>query len=107
MHSDLRLDQFWCTEMLQQLLNRQYKEEHIDHQIQKAKAKPRKDLLQYKTKPKTQRVPCVVTYNPSFEGISKIISSHMPILHADSTLKEIFHYHRLFLFVDQEISVIF
>ena len=74
----------------QQLLNRQYKEEHIDQQIRKAKAKPRKDLLQYKIKHKTQRVPCVVTYNPAFEGISKIISSHMPILHADSTLKEIF-----------------
>ena len=79
------------NEMLHHLIQRGYKKRCIHDAIKKASLVTREEALADKTKPKSlQRVPFVVTYNPMFPNIPKILHEAHPILHASERCTEIF-----------------
>lgn len=79
---------------LQQLkrtfLNQGYHPTSINDQIIRATRIPRNQLLQYKEREKTNRVPLVVTYNPQLEILRKTAKKLHHIIHKDDRLKTIF-----------------
>ena len=72
------------------LKNRGYKHKIIKEGFKKAKSQPRADLLQYKQKQKSKRVPCVITYHPSMRHCSRTILRHWPSVEKSSKLSKIF-----------------
>ncbi|OCT91557.1 hypothetical protein XELAEV_18014616mg [Xenopus laevis] len=62
----------------------------VDKYINAATRIPRSHLLQYKQKPKINRVPLVVTYNPQLSTLRKIARELQGTLHKDERLKSIF-----------------
>jgi len=74
----------------QHLLKRQYNEQSVDTQINKARTIDHNSLLQYKPKKKTDRTPLVATYNPALNQIRQILNRHLHILNDDERLKQVF-----------------
>ena len=74
------------------LTKRGYKEPFVRDQIRKAKQIPRNEALKerlHETKG-TERIPFVVTYNPTLPNIQKILCKKRPILNASERLQKIF-----------------
>ena len=62
----------------------------VDQQVDKALQTRRETLLQYKTTEKNERIPLVVTYNPSMQHLKSIVRDLQPIIDNDPTLSKIF-----------------
>ena len=67
-----------------------YKEHDIQVNITKAMEKPRDELLKYKIKHKTDRVPMVLTFNPQLNKIKKIAKSLQHVIDDDPFTKSLF-----------------
>ena len=73
------------------LEERGYSNAEITSQINRARAKPREELLKYNTKEdKPQRIPYVVTYFPDLPNLKNTIDKHWPILNIDQKMKKTF-----------------
>ena len=73
-----------------QLENRGYKEDEILTQIKQARTKTREELLKYKTKEISTRIPFILTYNPTLPNAKEAIDKHWGILQINTKMKEIF-----------------
>ena len=79
------------SELISYLLKRGYNLKFLKEQIQRAADIPRHIALQ--TKPKTDnsnRIPFIVTYNPSLPSISSIFKKHLSLLHSSDHCKAVF-----------------
>ena len=73
------------------LRERGYSNTEIASQINRARAKPREDLLKYTTKEdKPQRIPYVFTYYPDLPDLKNTIDKHWLILNIDQKMKKTF-----------------
>jgi hypothetical protein len=74
------------------LKERGYTDTEITAQINRARAKPREDLLKYTSKERDtpQRIPYVVTYFPDLPDLKKSIDKHWPILNINQKMKKTF-----------------
>ena len=74
------------------LINRGYTEEEITSQINRAREKPREELLKYNTEQRetSQRIPYVVTYYPDLPNLKTAVEKHWPILHINQKMKDTF-----------------
>ncbi|XP_033729648.1 uncharacterized protein LOC117318802 [Pecten maximus] len=79
-----------CVELRSHLLNRGYGAALIDREIDRVKELDRASTLEYKDRPKTGRVPCVVTFHPGMPALSKIFQKHWHIVLSSSKLEGIF-----------------
>jgi hypothetical protein len=50
----------------------------------------RKSLLQYRAKSTGNRVPMVTTYHPVLKDLTNILKRHIPILHTNKRMSEVF-----------------
>ena len=57
------------------LSNRGYNEDHVTEAISRAASLNRSDLMSYKEKTRTSRIPLIVTYNRTLPNLKEIISS--------------------------------
>ena len=67
-----------------------YKQKQIDDNVKKATDIPRDQLLEYRNKTPSDRVPLVVTFNPQLSRIKKIYKSVQHIIDEDPVTKAIF-----------------
>lgn len=74
------------------MMNRGYTEDEVTSQINRAREKPREELLQYNTEERetSQRIPYVVTYYPDLPNLKTTIEKHWPILQINQKMKETF-----------------
>ena len=68
---------FWrhATKLKEDLLNRGYREEELSREIERAARIERSDLLKYKDKSTSNRIPLIVTYNRQLPNLKKILDS--------------------------------
>ena len=83
-------EEIHLTNLKDHLIAREYAEDVIDKQINKAKRQDKKSLLTYKPKKKNTRVPLVTTYNPAFNQIHNIVRKHMHLINDDDKLSQVF-----------------
>ena len=69
---------------------RGYNDKAIESGFSKASEIDRNDLLEYKEKKITKRVPLVITYHPSLEKISGIVRHHWKEMEKCETLTKLF-----------------
>ena len=72
------------------LENRGYKEEEIMKQITQARIRNREELLQYKPKEATTRIPFILTYNPQLPNAKEAINKHWSILQINPNMQNTF-----------------
>lgn len=74
------------------LKERGYTDAEITTQINRARAKPREDLLNYTSKEQEapQRIPYVVTYFPDLPDLKNTIDKHWPILNINEKMRKTF-----------------
>lgn len=77
---------------MEHLQKRGYKHSQIQREITKAKLVPRDQALQLsRLKQKLhQGIPFVVTYNPAFPSLNKIITKHLSILQSSNRCRDVF-----------------
>ena len=64
-----------ASNLKRDLSNRGHDEDHVTEAISKAASLNRSDLMSYKEKTRTSRIPLIVTYNRTLPNLKKIISS--------------------------------
>ena len=71
------LDDFWshATKLKKDLINRGYRNEDLSREIARAAALERSDLLTYKEKSTSTRIPLIITYNKSLPNLKGILDS--------------------------------
>ena len=80
-----------ASETLQsRLKNRGYKDDEILTQIKRARAQKREDLLEYKVKEASSRIPFILTYNPTLPNAKEAIDKHWSILQINAKMQTIF-----------------
>ena len=67
-----------------------YKARLINQEMSKANNIPRENLLTYKEKTQTDRIPLVVTYNPQLNKLKKIAKDLQPMLLENPKTRELF-----------------
>ena len=77
------------SELFQSLLKRNYPKLLIQNGIDSAKKIPRKDLLTVNLKADETILPYVSTHNPRNPEAYTVINQHLPLLYADSKMKEV------------------
>ena len=77
-------------ELKAQLRKRGYSGKHTEGQLCKIDSIPREQLLLYKKKDKSERVPLLLTYSKCLTDMSKILCRHMSILHKSERMQELF-----------------
>ena len=87
--SDEKLREKRLSELRQSLLKRNYPKSLIQNGIDSAKKIPRKDLLKVNLKTDECVLPYVSTHNPRNPEAYTVINQHLPILYADSKMKEV------------------
>ena len=75
-------------ELKEYLLNRGYKREEVQQQIDRATSVDRTETLTMSENNNTDRVPLVVTYHPQLPCFGRILQNHLPTLHISETMKE-------------------
>ena len=70
------------------LANRGHPKEHLKAEIDRAVAIPREECLQLQQREKSNRIPLVITYNPTLPPVGGITRKHHNILHASERLKK-------------------
>ncbi|MEE6518572.1 hypothetical protein FKM82_029657 [Ascaphus truei] len=81
------------TALRSDFINHGYNHRIVDQKIHKATRIPRSDLLEFRQKETSNRVPLVVTYNPHLEALCKIARELQPILQEDTRLQQVFLYY--------------
>lgn len=75
----------------EKLLQREYKEENIDRQMEKVNMIDRKELLQAKEKNNQKnKIPLVITYNRTLPNISEVVKKNWNILQIGSEFENVF-----------------
>ena len=69
------------------LKDRGYKDEEITTQIKEARSRRREDLLQYKTKSQSNRIPFILTYYPDLPNAKAAVEKHWQILQINEKMK--------------------
>ena len=72
------------------LTNRGYNPSKVQCAIDEMSQQDRQELLQYNVKPHNDRVPMVTTYHPALRDLNGILRKHLPILHANKRLADVF-----------------
>lgn len=87
--SDEKLRDRRLSELFQSLLKRNYPKLLIQNGIDSAKKIPRKDLLTVNLKADETSLPYVSTHNPRNPEAYTVINQHLPLLYANSKMKEV------------------
>ena len=72
------------------MVKRGYRMSHVHQSMKKADSMNRKDLLQYKTRKKNDRVPLVVTFSENLPNVQNILHRRMDILERSSRMKDVY-----------------
>ena len=72
------------------LTNRGYNPCKVQTAIDEMEQLDRQSLLQYKEKTHTDRVPLVTTYHPVLKDLGRILRKHLPILHTNTRMADVF-----------------
>ena len=78
------------TKLQTRLENRGYETEEITQQISEARTRNRDDLLKYKIKDPSMRIPYVLTYNQTLPNAKEAINKNWNILQINTKLKDTF-----------------
>ena len=78
------------TKLQKRLENRGYETEEITQQISEARTRNRDDLLKYKIKDPSMRIPYVLTYNQTLPNAKEAINKNWNILQINTKLKDTF-----------------
>ena len=93
-YSDKDDANYHLNELATHLLKREYSQEviicNIKEGIEKANAVERKDLLQYKQKEKTSRIPLVLDYHSKLAQVLQSIRGHVDTLSKSQRLQKVF-----------------
>ena len=73
-----------------QMTTRGYSNEEVSAQINRAREKEREELLQYRPKKTSTRIPFVVTYYPDLPNLKATVEKHWSILQINQKMKETF-----------------
>ena len=79
-----------CDELLKNLRNRGYPKELVQNAIEKVSSKSRNEVLEYKSnniKHSTNRVPIIITHNPTNPPLSNWLKEGMEDLHSSRRMK--------------------
>ena len=69
---------------------RGFPKQEVQSAVDEVLSMKREDLLDYKTKKTTNRVPCILTYHPRLKRASHILHSNFDLLQSNEHLKEVF-----------------
>ena len=72
------------------LCRRGYQAHRVQAAIDEMSLLDRQSLLQYREKPTGSRVPMVTTYHPVLKDLTNILKKHIPILHSNKRMSEVF-----------------
>ena len=79
-----------CSKMMENFMKRGYNKNLITQQIEGANAKSRNETLTYKINKSNDRIPLVITFNPTLPRIGIILKTHWELLHIKPEVKECF-----------------
>ncbi|KAL8598101.1 hypothetical protein ACOMHN_030387 [Nucella lapillus] len=77
-----------CAQLRERLLNRGYPERLIQGAISRVKKMTRQNTLNYARKTKCDRVPFVITHNPTHPPLGKWLKELMPTLHQSRRMRK-------------------
>ena len=78
------------SKLFQSFRDRGYNDEELNTGFNKAANKNRDDLLKYKAKRKSNRIPLILTYNQQLPDIKKVIDNNWKILGVNNKLSQCF-----------------
>ena len=76
-----------CDKLSSNFLKRGYPANVVNEAREEVSNTPRSEVLAYRGKTKTDRVPFVITHNPNNPPLRNILTSNLPILHSSDRMK--------------------
>ena len=78
------------THLKNNLFRRGYQAHKVQAAIDEMSLLDRQSLLQYRARSTGNRVPMVTTYHPVLKDLTNILKRHIPILHTNKRMSEVF-----------------
>lgn len=85
-------------DMVRDFVERGYSEDAVVRARNMALQKERSELLRFKPKNASHRIPCVLTFSTESPQVRSIIRKHWPVLSCDPRLEKLFHNPPVFAF---------